>query len=105
MDAMDSGDEPDDEPMSKDMLEDIRGRIQYHPNVNRRESRYKIRDRNKPRQSEWKCALKATQNMGKGLQNIYWCEVGLQFSDIATKNVGENDINPGMKYIMVILDN
>ena len=36
MDAMDSGDEPDDEPISTQMLEDIRDLIQSHLNVNRR---------------------------------------------------------------------
>ena len=39
------------------------------------------------------------------MHNIDWCEGGLQLEDIATKNVGENDLNPRMKYIMVRLDN
>ena len=39
------------------------------------------------------------------MHNIYWCEGGLQLADIATKNVGEHDLTPKMKYIMVILDN
>ena len=26
------------------------------------------------------------------MNKIYWCERGLQFSEIATKNVGENDL-------------
>ena len=39
------------------------------------------------------------------MQKIDWCEGGLQLSDIDTKNVGEHDLTPGMKYIMVILDN
>ena len=43
-DAMSSGDESDAEPMSMDMLEDIRDGIQSHPIVNRREKRYRIRD-------------------------------------------------------------
>ena len=34
-----------------------------------------------------------------------WCEGGLKFVDIATKNVGENDLNPRMKYILISLDN
>ena len=33
------------------------------------------------------------------------CEGGLQLVDIATNNVGENDLNIRMKYIMVRLDN
>ena len=71
MDAMDSGDESDDDPMSTDMLEDIRDGSQYHPDVNRREARYKLRERIKHRQPEWKGALKSTQNMGKGLHKVF----------------------------------
>ena len=37
--------------------------------------------------------------------NIYWCEVGLQLSDIDTKNVGKHDLNPRIKYIMILLEN
>ena len=39
------------------------------------------------------------------MHKIYWCEVGIQLEDISTKNVGENDLTPRMKYIMVILGN
>ena len=39
------------------------------------------------------------------MHKIYWCEGGLQFTDIATKNVGENDLNHRMKYIMVRINN
>ena len=66
MDAINSGDESDHDLISTEMLEDIRDRSQTHPNVNRREARYKIRYRIRQRQLEWKGALKATQNMGKG---------------------------------------
>ena len=38
------------------------------------------------------------------MQKIDWCEGGLQLSDIATKNVNDNDLNNIMKYIMVRLD-
>ena len=65
MDAMDSGDESCHDLISIEMLEDICDGSQSHPNVNKRETRYKIRDRISQRQSEWKGALKATQNMGK----------------------------------------
>ena len=51
IDAMDFGDESDDEPMSTNMLKDICGSSQSHPNVNRREARYKIRKRINNRQS------------------------------------------------------
>ena len=36
IDAMDSGDKSDDDPMSTEMLENICDGIQSHPNVNRR---------------------------------------------------------------------
>ena len=39
------------------------------------------------------------------MQNIDWCEGGLQLADISTNNVGENDLTPIMKYIMVRLEN
>ena len=39
------------------------------------------------------------------MHKIDWCEVGLKLADIATKNVGDPELTPIMKYIMVILDN
>ena len=39
------------------------------------------------------------------MHKIEWGEGGLQLEDIATNYVGENDLNPLMKYIMVRLDN
>ena len=39
------------------------------------------------------------------MHKIDWCEGGLKLADIDTKNVGETDLTPGMKYIMVRLDN
>ena len=36
---------------------------------------------------------------------IDWCEGGLQLAYIETNNVGENYLNPRMKYIMVRIDN
>ena len=39
------------------------------------------------------------------LHKIDWCEFGLQLEYIATKTVGENDLNTRMKYITVSLDN
>ena len=60
MENLNSGDESDHDLISTDMLEDICNRSHTHTNVNRREARYKIRDRIRQRQSEWKGALKAT---------------------------------------------
>ena len=39
------------------------------------------------------------------MNEIDWCEGSLQLADIATKNVGEPDLTPRMKYIMVRIDN
>ena len=39
------------------------------------------------------------------MHKIDWCEGGLKLADIATKNVGEPDLTPRIKYIMVRLDN
>ena len=45
-------------------------------------------------------------NGGKYKMNkIDWCEGVLQLADIATNNVGDNDLNPKMKYIMESLEN
>ena len=66
-----SGDESDDESMSMEMLEDICDSSQSHPSVNRRDTRYKIRDSIKQSQPKWKGALLSTQNMGKGLHKVF----------------------------------
>ena len=71
MDAINSGDESDHDLISTEMLGDICDGIQTHMNVNRREARYKIRDRIRQRQPEWKGALKATQSTGKGLHTVF----------------------------------
>ena len=39
------------------------------------------------------------------IHKIDWCERGIKLADIETKNVGDNDLNTKMKYIMVRLDN
>ena len=71
MDAINYGDESDHDLISTEMLEDIPDGSQTHPNVNRREARYKIRDRVRQRKSEWKGALKATRSTGKGLHKVF----------------------------------
>ena len=70
MDAMDSGDESDHDLISTEMSEKNRDGSPYHPNLKQREARYKIRGRIRQIQSEWKGALKATRNMGKGLHKV-----------------------------------
>ena len=71
MDAMNYGDESDDDPMSTEMLEDICDGSQFHLNVNRREACYKIRDCIKQIQLEWKEVLESTQKIGKGLHKVF----------------------------------
>ena len=39
------------------------------------------------------------------IHKIEWCEGDMQLEDITSKHVGETDLNPIMKYIMVSLDN
>ena len=38
------------------------------------------------------------------INKIVWCEGGPQLEEIATMNVGENDLNHGMKDTMVMHD-
>ena len=70
MDGIDYGNESDHDPVSTEMLEVISYGSQSHPNIDRIESCYKIRDHIKRRKLEWKGVLKATHNMGKGLQKV-----------------------------------
>ena len=71
MDAMDYGDESDHDPISTEILEDIRDKSQSHHSINRWEAYYKICDGIKKRQLEYKGESKSTQNMGKGLHKIF----------------------------------
>ena len=66
MENIDSNEDSDYNLIYTETLEDIRDGSQTHPTVNKREARCKIRDRIKQKKSEWKGALKATRNMGKG---------------------------------------
>ena len=38
------------------------------------------------------------------MHKIDWCEGSLKLADIVTKNFGEKDLNPRMKYIIVSLE-
>ena len=71
MENIDSNEEYNHDLISTEMLEDIRDGSQTHPNVNKREARYEIRDRIRRKESQWKGALKATRNMGKGLHKLF----------------------------------
>ena len=57
MDDMNSGDDSDHDLICTEMLEDICDRSQTHPDVNKRDAHYKIRDRVRQRQSERKGEL------------------------------------------------
>ena len=39
------------------------------------------------------------------MNKINWCEGGIKLAEIATKNFGEHDLTPSMKYIIVRIDN
>ena len=39
------------------------------------------------------------------MHNIDWCEGGLQLPDIATNNVGGNDLNPTIRYLLLRIYN
>ena len=69
--AMDSGYESNHDLISTEMLKDISDGSQSHPNINRREARYKICDFIRQIQSEWKVALKATRNMCRVLHTVF----------------------------------
>ena len=71
MENLDSDEQSDHDLISTVMLEDICDGSQTHPKVNKREASYKISDRIRQRQSEWKGALKATRSMGKGLHMVF----------------------------------
>ena len=60
MENLNSNEESDYDLISTEMLEEIRDRILTHPNINKREARYKIRDCIRQRKAEPKGALKAT---------------------------------------------
>ena len=71
MENLDSNEQSDHDLISMEMLEDIRDGSQTHPNVNKRESRYKIRDHIRQKGLQWKKALKATHNTRKCLHKVF----------------------------------
>ena len=61
----------DDNLISTETLHDIRDGNQTHLKINKREARMAIRDHIKQKKSQWKGALRATHNMGKGLHRVF----------------------------------
>ena len=60
MENLDSNEKSYHDLISTEMLEDILDGSQTHPNVNKREACYKIRERVSKKKLQWKGALKAT---------------------------------------------
>ena len=71
MENLDPNEKSDHDLISTEMLEDIYDGSQTHPNVNKRETRYKIRDRVRQKELKWKGVLKDTQSTGKGLHKVF----------------------------------
>ena len=84
MENLDSIEESDHDLISTEMLEDICDGSQTHPNVNKRVARYKIRDRVMQKRSQWKGALKAMRNTGKGLHKVFSMIVKEILQELAT---------------------
>ena len=74
----------DDDYISTETLHDICHGNQTHPNIDKREERLKIRDRIKQEKSQWKGALRATHNMGKGLHKVFSTIVKEIWQELAT---------------------
>ena len=88
MKNLDSNEQSDHDLISTEMLEDICDGSQTHPNVNKSEARYEIRDRIRRKESQRKGALKATRNMGKGLHKVFSTIVSGISQEL--KNLGES---------------
>ena len=71
MENIASNEQSDHDLISTEMLEDIRGGSHTHPNVNKREARYKILDRVRQKELPWKGLFKSTRSMGKGLHEVF----------------------------------
>ena len=71
MDALDSGNEYDDEPINTYMLKDNCDGSQSRPSIHRIEARYNICDYIKGSQAECKLLLLSTQNVGKDLHKVF----------------------------------
>ena len=71
MENLDSNEKFDDNFISMEMLKDICDGSQTHSTVNKKEASDEIRDRIKRKELQWKGALKAACNMGKGLHTVF----------------------------------
>ena len=57
--------------ISTELLQDIRDGNQTHPEINKREARMAICDRIQQKKLQWKGAIRAMHNMGKGLHKVF----------------------------------
>ena len=90
---LDSNEQSDHDRISTEILEGIRDRSQTHPNVNKREARYKIRYLVRHKELQWKGALKATQSMGKGLQKVFSTIVKEISQELATLGESGSEVS------------
>ena len=93
MENLDSNENSDHNLISMETLEDICDGSQTHPTVNKMEARCKISDRIKKRQLEWKGALKATRNMGKGLHKVFSTIVRECSQELATLGESGSEVS------------
>ena len=93
MDNLDSNEQYDHDLISTEILEYIREGSQTHPDVNKREARYKIRDRVRQKESQRKGALKATSNMGKGLHKVFSTIVKEISQELATLGESGSEVS------------
>ena len=91
---MDYGDESDHDLISTEMLGYIRDGSQSHPNLNKRETCYKIRDTIRQRQTERKRASKDTQTMGKGLHKVFKTVVKYILQDLPPLGESGSEVPP-----------
>ena len=70
MDDINSGDESDHDLISTEILEDIRDGSKIHPNIKRREARYKIRDRIRQKTTRMERSVKSYVKQGKSFTQV-----------------------------------
>ena len=93
MENSDSNEESYHDLISTEMLEDIRDGSQTHPTVNKREARYKIRDRVRQKESQRKGVLKATRNMGKCLHKLFSTRVKEILQELETLGESGSEVS------------
>ena len=84
MENLDSNEQSDHDIIYTEMLEDICDGSQTHPNVNKRESSYKIRDSVRQKELQLRGALKAARSMVKGLHMVFSTIVNEISHELAT---------------------